>query len=265
MNVYVREMKSQAKSFILWSVGMVLFVAASIGKYAGMGTNGQTMNDLMAEMPSSLQAIMGTGTFDLSKISGYYGVLVIYLFLLGTIHAAMLGANLVAKEERDKTAEFLFVKPMSRNQVIGAKLLAALTNIIMFNLVTMVSCLSFVSMYGNGESVSKDIFLTMMGMLILQLLFMAIGTAIASLSKRPKLAAPISTGLLLITFMLSIVIDLNEKLKWLKFVTPFKYFEAKKVMYGGGLDGMFVGVSFALIIGLILLTFIGFKKRDLFV
>jgi len=65
--------------------------------------------------------------------------------------------------------------------------------------------------------------------------------------------------------MLSIVIDLNEKLKWLKFVTPFKYFEAKKVMYGGGLDGMFVGVSFALIIGLILLTFIGFKKRDLFV
>ena len=32
------------------------------------------------------------------------------LLLMATIHAAMLGATIIAKEERDKTSEFLFVK-----------------------------------------------------------------------------------------------------------------------------------------------------------
>lgn len=263
MNLYVREMKSQLKSLILWSIGMVVFVAASFSKFEGMGSNGQTMNELMAGMPSSLQAIMGTSSFDLSKISGYYGILLMYLFLMGTIHASMLGANIIAKEERDKTAEFLFTKPISRSKIIVAKMLSAITSIVLFNLVTMISCIAFVNMFGDGESFNRDIIITMVGLFILQLLFLSIGTAIAAVSIKPKSAATFSTGVLLLTFVLSMVIDMNEKLSGLKFITPFKYFEAKNLMYGGVLDFAYVLLASVLIIGLTLLTFISFRKRDL--
>ncbi|MGO4269064.1 hypothetical protein AB4Z22_04335 [Paenibacillus sp. TAF58] len=79
----------------------------------------------------------------------------------------------------------------------------------------------------------------MVGMFILQLLFMVTGTSIAAVLKNSKKAASLSTGILRITFILSIAIDLNEKLESLKYLTPFKYYEAKNIMYGG-LDIIFL-------------------------
>ena len=112
------------------------------------------MNELFAQMPKSMQTIFGIGTFDLSKASGYYGMLFLYLLLMATIHAAMLGADIISKEERDKTSEFLLVKPISRNKIITSKLLAALINIIIFNIITLVSSIIIVGKYSKGEAVS---------------------------------------------------------------------------------------------------------------
>jgi ABC-2 type transport system permease protein len=182
---------------------------------------------------------------------------------MATIHAAMLGATIIAKEERDKTSEFLFVKPVSRNRVITAKLLAAFLNILILNLVTFVSSLGLVGKYSNGEVVTKDIAITMAGMFILQLLFMVIGSSLAAARKKSKSAASLATGVLLLTYVISVVIDLNENIEGLKYLTPFKYFEAKNVMFGGGFEFIFVLLSGVLIAALTLVTFLFYKKRDL--
>jgi ABC-2 type transport system permease protein len=263
MNIFLKEMKSHRKSLILWSIGVALMVVTGMSKYAGMSASGQSMNEMMAEMPASLQAVLGIGILDLSKASGFYGILFIYLLLMATIHAAMLGATIIAKEERDKTSEFLFVKPVSRSKIITAKLLAALVNIIVINLVTFISSLVIVGNFSDGEAISGDIALTMAGMFFLQLLFMVIGTVIAAVTKKPKSAASLTTGILLLMYILSIAVDLNEGLDALKYVTPFKYFEAKNVMYGGGLDVIFIVISVFLITALSYGTFAFYKKRDL--
>ncbi|MNO21934.1 ABC-2 family transporter protein [compost metagenome] len=263
MNIFWREMKSYRKSLLFWSIGVFLMVASGMGKYAGLSSSGQSMSGMMADMPKSLQAILGIGNLDLNKASGYYGILFVYLLLMATIHAAMLGANIISKEERDKTSEFLFVKPVSRNHIITSKLLAALVNITVFNLVTFMASVIMVGKYSNGESVIGDITITMAGMFILQLLFMFIGTAVAAVKTKSKSSASLATGILLLTFVMSIAIDLNDKLESLKYMTPFKYFEAKNVMYGGGLDIVFVIMSAALIAVLFALTYVFFNKRDL--
>jgi ABC-2 type transport system permease protein len=59
------------------------------------------------------------------------------------------------------------------------------------------------------------------------------------------------------------VIDLNENIEGLKYLTPFKYFEAKNVMFGGGFEFIFVLLSGVLIAALTLVTFLFYKKRDL--
>lgn len=264
MNIFLREMKAYRKSIIFWSIGIIFLLASGMAKYKATASNGE-INELFAEMPKSFQAIVGSGAFDLSKASGYFGLLVLYLFLMATIHAAMLGASIIAKEERDKTAEFIFAKPISRTSVILYKLLSALMNVLIFNVVSWISSVLFVGKYSNGEQVNGDIAIVMVGMFILQLLFLVIGTAIASVSKNTKKAASYSTGILLLTFILSIAIDLNEKIDSLKYLSPFKYFEAKNIMYGGGFDIAFVTISFVLIITLTFVTFLFYNKRDLHV
>ncbi|MEH7272030.1 ABC transporter permease subunit [Neobacillus vireti] len=263
MNIFLKEMSAHRKSLIFWSIGVFLMVASGMVKYESLASSGQPMNEMLAGMPKSLLAVLGIGEFDISTAAGYYGLLFIYLLLMATIHAAMLGATMISKEERDKTSEFLFVKPVSRNQIITAKLLAAFVNILLLNLVTLLSSLVLVGKYSNGEVVSGDIAITMAGMFILQTLYLVIGTSLAAVIKKSKRSASMATGILLLTYVISVAIDLNEHFEGLKYLTPFKYFEAKNLMLGEGFELIFVILSVGLIAGLTVITFVFFKKRDL--
>ncbi len=242
---------------------MFFMVVGGMGKYATFSASGQSINDLMASIPDSIKAILGFGNFDLSKASGFYGMLYLYLVVMSTIHASMLGANILSKEERDHTTEFLMVKPASRTRIITAKLLASLVNIVILNLVTFVSSLAIIGQYSNGESITNEIMVLMAGMFILQMMFLVIGTSIASASRNPAVPASVATTLLLFAFILSVVVDINKEVSWLRYLTPFKYFDAQTLVTGGALDPLFVGLSILIIAVLVFATFGAYKKRDL--
>jgi ABC-2 type transport system permease protein len=263
MNLYVKELRSHFKSLVIWSVCIFLMVLLGMIEYEGYSSSGQSINDVIGEMPQALQAVMGISDMDLSKASGYYGLLYLYLLLMATIHAAMLGAVIIAKEERDKTTEFLFVKPISRTKIITTKLLAAFTNIVILNIVTLVSSITLVGMYSGDEAVNGDILMTMAGMFFLQLIFLVFGSALAAVKKQSKRASSLAAGVLLLTYLLSVAIDLNDKIDRMKYLTPFKYFEAKNIMFGGGFENIFVLLSVVLIAALTVVTFVFYKKRDL--
>jgi ABC-2 type transport system permease protein len=263
MNVFMIEMKAHRKSLIIWCIAMLFMVGSGMSKYEVYSTSGQSINDVMDKLPKVVQAIFGIGVFDLSKASGFYGMLFLYLVLMTTIHAVMLGANIISKEERDKTTEFLMAKPISRDKVITAKLFAALVNIIILNIVTLISSIFIVGYFSKGESVTSDIEILMAGMFILQLMFMFIGTALAAVSKKPKTAPSVATGILLTAYLLSTVIDINTKLESLKYFTPFKYFEAKNLMVNGSFEPVFVILSVLIIAVLLCSTYVIYRKRDL--
>ncbi|AGK52348.1 ABC transporter permease subunit [Bacillus sp. 1NLA3E] len=264
MNIFIKELKSYRKSLIIWSVGIFFMAISGMAKYEAYSSSGQSINDIVADMPKSMKAVLGFSDVDLSTLSGYYSMLFIYILLMALVHAVMLGAGIIAKEERDKTSEFLFVKPVSRTTVITAKLIAAFTNVVIFNLVSLVSLVVVMGKYNkHHEAVNGDVALTMVAMFVLQLLFLAIGSALAAVKKNPKSAASFGAGVMMLTYILSIAIDLNDNLEVLKYLTPFKYFEAKEVMFGDGLDVVFILLSVGLSAILIFVTYTFFKKRDL--
>lgn len=273
MNIFLVELKAHRKSLILWCFGMLFMTFAGMSKFSAFDSSGQNMNEMLDTFPRALRTMLGLGDFDLSKAIGFYGVLYLYLIVMATIHAAMLGANIIAKEERDKTAEFLFTKPITRQNIITGKLLAALVNIIILNLFTLIISIIVVSSFGTTGDDIVSIILLMFSMLILQLLFASIGATIAAFIKTPKLAATISTGILMATFLLSIIINMTEKLDFLIFLTPFKYFEAKNMIGPERLELSFIRSDafqvFYVILSLIIITiciyftYLFYKKRDL--
>jgi len=263
MNIFFRELKAHRKSLIIWSMVMFFMIVSSIGKFTAYAATGQSMNKILSQIPSSIKAVLGMGGFDLTKISGFYGMLYLYLLLLATVHASLLGANIIAKEERDKTTEFLLVKPVSRRKIITAKLLAALFNIAVFNIVTLVFSITLLGKYANGEDITSEICILMVGMFILQMMFLVIGTAAAAVSRRPKSAASVATTILLVTFIISSVININSNLESLKYITPFEYFKAEKLLNGGGFEPIFLILSFVIIALLVFVTYASYKKRDL--
>lgn len=263
MNVFFRELKAHRKGTLFWSIGMFLMVWTSMIKYSTLSSTGQSITDLIAQFPQSIQTIFGLTGFDLNTISGYYGVLFIYLALMGTVHAVLLSSGIISKEERDRTSEFLFVKPISRAKVITAKLLAGIVNVVVFNLVTMGSSLYFVGYFNKGDSMASDITLLMYALLLLQLLFFFIGTAVAAVSRRAKAATSAATSVLLVTFILTFLINLNTSLDNLKYLTPFKYFEAKTILANGHLDLFYVLLSIIIMIIATFITYKSYTAKDL--
>lgn len=261
-NVFRREMKANSKALFIWCMGVVLLVLGSMGKYAGLSASGQSLNDLLAQMPQSLKGMLG-GSFDLTTALGYYEAIFIYLALLAASQSAMLGATIIAKEERDKTAEFLLVKPISRNQVITAKLAAALVNLLIFTITTLLTSILLVQKYSNQAAVLGDITLLMLGMFCLQILFLSVGAVIAGFSRHPKSAPTLAAGIILLTFVLSVAIDLNNRLEKLKYLTPFKYFEAQNLISDQGLAAGYGLLSLGIIVVLLMLTYVFYNNRDL--
>ena len=148
MNIYMRELKAHRKSLLIWSIGMFFLVVAGMGKYsAGAATGGNSMNEIMLQMPKSLQSLFGVGIFDLTIALDFFAILFVYILFMAAMQTVMLGSGIISKEERDKTAEFLLVKPISRTKILTAKLLAAVTILLIFWAVTYVSSYGILSYY----------------------------------------------------------------------------------------------------------------------
>lgn len=245
---------------------MILFVLSGMAKYTAYtsgAAGGPSINDLLKTMPFSIKALLGFGSFDVSTMAGYFAMLFIYIELTVAIHAALLGAGIIAKEERDKTTEYLMVKPVSRSAVITSKLIAALINIIVINIVTLLSSLVMVAAYNKGKDISREIFVMISSMFIVQLIFLSLGAVLAACMKNPKASGSLATGILLIAYFISRVTDLSDRLNILNLISPFKYFDLSKIVAGNGLNIGIVLLSLALVGVFTASTYFLYKKRDL--
>lgn len=242
---------------------MIVLVFLSMIKYNTFSGAGQSAVDLFAQLPQSIQTIFGLNGFDLTQASGFFGIMFMYIALMATIHAAMLGAGIISKEEKDKTSEFLFAKPISRLKVTTFKILAGLINIVIFNLVTLASSIITVEYFTKSSSTDRYIILLMCGLMIMQIIFFFIGTAIAASVKKPKTASSVATGVLLGTFIMTYLINMNSSFDNLKYLTPFKYFDAQTLLASGKLDIIHILISIILIFICTVVTYLAYKNKDL--
>lgn len=263
MNVFLRELKAHRRGLFFWSLGMVSLIYMGMVKYGAYEASGQDITKVLDALPKAVQAVFGLTGFDLMTAAGFYGVLFMYIAVMGAVHAALLGSGLIAKEERDRTTEFLYSKPASRPRILTGKLLAGLFNLIVFNLVTWGASIYFVDQYNKDAPFGTDIAVLMAGLFFIQLVFFAVGAAVAGTSHRPKAAASMATGVMFLTFLLSYVVNLNEKLDFVKYFTPFKYFDAATLMTDHALDPKYVLISAVIIAACVIGTYRFYTARDL--
>ena len=261
MNIYLRELKAHRKSVVLWSLFIFVFVIMGMQKYASMNAAGaEEFIKIMDELPKSIKAAFGMNKLDVTTLMGYYSVLYIYIVLMMGIQSSMLGSNIISKEEKEKTSEFLMTKPITRKQVLISKILAGSTIIIFLNILLFASSL-FILSYLDGDLSLYKLLLLNIGLLFIQLLFMVLGVLISSF--KAKKSTNYTMMALIFTYFLSIIIDIWDKLKVLSIFTPFKYFDSKQIIPNNSLNILYVILSIILIIIMLLISFNKYNKRDL--
>ncbi|WP_438445064.1 ABC transporter permease subunit [Gorillibacterium sp. sgz5001074] len=262
MNIILRELKAHRKALIIWSVCMFLLVVSGMSKYTAYSAGGAS-SEVFDKLPQTVKALLGIASFDVTQMSGFFAMLFLYIELAAGIHAVLLGSGIIAKEERDKTVEFLMVKPVSRGTIITAKLLAALANVVILNLVTLLSSLLMVSAYNKGEPITGEIVLFMVSLFLVQLIFLFFGAAVAAALKQPRTSGSVAASIMLGTFVLAKITDLTDRLSILNLLTPFKYFSYARIVEGNGIHAGIALLAIGLAVGLAASAYILYRKREL--
>ena len=115
MNIFVRELKANLKSLLIWGGIVILFVSIGIAKFSAYEGNPE-MLAILDQMPPALLEAFNFDAFNLTTITGFLGVMFIYFALLLSISAAMWGSDIISKEERDRTVEFSLTLPIPRGR-----------------------------------------------------------------------------------------------------------------------------------------------------
>lgn len=262
MNIYLVELKHQWKSLLFWSLGIVGFMLAAMSKYEGYSKSGTSVNEIFKELPGGISAFFGANLLDLQSAAGFFTICALYLGVMLGIHALLLGSGIIAKEETDKTIEFLVAKPVSRDRILFAKLLVALTAVVFLNAVTLAVSIVTVAAFNPGPSVSGDIVFLMPSVLFIQLIFMVVGAAFAATMHRPKHAAMLSGAVLLATFILSAFVDIAGRFEFLRYLTPFQYFDPKTIYAGHAYSGTYIAITAAVVAALLVASRFVYRKRD---
>jgi ABC-2 type transport system permease protein len=264
VNIFIRELKANLKSLLIWSGIMLLLIMMVVAKYSAFAGNPEMLKMLDSMPPAMLDALSMRG-FNLTTISGFYGVMFIYFGLMAAIAAAMWGSDSISKEERDKTVEFSLVLPVTRSRVVTAKGLAALVNCIAFVLVTWVVSLVAVQSFKPDQAFYKFLALEMEAMFVVELIFLAIGLLLGCAMKQYKLSGSTAVAIILATYFMSIMAVMNEKLDFLKYFTPFKYFDARELFRTGRMDVTYLLLSAAIIVVSVIAAYWIYNRRDLYI
>lgn len=264
MNIFVRELKANLKSLLIWCVIVILFNVVGFSKFTAYYENPE-MLAILDSLPPAMLSAFSMNAFNLTTLNGFFGVMIIYFSLILSIAAAMWGSGIISKEERDRTVEFSLTLPVTRGKLVTAKTAAAAINCIVLLLVTWGITLFSAQSYQPDSEFYNFVAIGMLAFLIQQMIFLALGIFLACAMKKHKQSGALAVWLILGSYFLSILIGLDKDLDFLKYLTPFKYFDGAQLLRDLSLDPPFVLLSLAIVVVFLAGSYATYAKRDLYI
>jgi ABC-2 type transport system permease protein len=264
VNIFLRELKANLKSLVIWCVIMILLIVVGLAKFSAYYGDPASL-EILNSFPKAVLDAMSLRAFNLTTLSGLYGIMFVYFGLMGGIAAAMWGSDMISKEERDKTVEFSLVLPVSRDRVITAKALAAVVNCIVFVLVTWGISAVAVQQFKPDQAFFSFLTLEMEAMFVIELIFLAIGLLLGCAMKQYKRSGSTAVAIILVAYFLSVITSMQANLDFLKYFTPLKYFDPAQLLNTGRMDVTFLLLSAAIIVICMIAAYWIYNRRDLYI
>lgn len=216
MPIFFRELRANRLALLIWSGAISLMLAVCVLIYPVMMEAMAEVDDMFAGMEGMDEAFGMLGDF----LSYFALECAEMLGLGGSLFAAITGAAILSKEERDHTAEFLLTHPVSRARVVTEKLLSLLVSILLMNVAVVAvtsACIAVIDV----EVDVKALALLFLAYLLLQIEIAALTLALSAFMRRGALG--VALGLVIGAYFLNLLASLGEELAFLKYVTPFGY------------------------------------------
>jgi len=193
---------------------------------------------------------------------GFLGFLMTYIILIGGIQAMNLGLSLLSNELRDKTADFLYSKPVKRIHIIHAKVLVGIICILITNVLFSIGSMLTLNLMVHADFSLKLLFLFWGSLFMSQLFFLSLGMMVSVYMNKLKSVVPVSLGTV---FMFFIINMLNESIQGrpLTPLTPFAYFHAGQLIQDLSYDYRWLFINICLVVLFTIMAYRYQMKKDI--
>lgn len=264
MIIFIRELKRNRKSFIIWTVSLVLFNVMMLSFFPSIADNTKMYDEMIKGFPKGMIEAFGLDKISMSNILGFFGTeSYIFITLFGSIYAMLLGASILSKEEGEKTIEFLLAKPVTRSAIVTAKAANVFFYITLFNLIfSFVNFLMFEAVKREEYSI-KALLLLSVAPWLLHLTFAVIGLLISVFIVKAKSVYPVSIGFVLVMYFISIMSSISEKLTNLKYLTPFKYVDSPDIIINERIEPIYLLIMLSIITISLVATYVFYDRKNI--
>ena len=246
MTIVKHELRQSKLSFLIWTSAIGFLLVVCIFLFPEMKGEMESVGDVFSSMGSFTDAF-GMDRLNFGTLTGYYAIECGNVMGLGgAFFSALCAVNILSKEEKDKTAEFLLAHPVSRVRVITEKLISLLIQITAMNLIIYV--LSVGSMAAVGEDIPwTEVDLFHIAYYILQIELAGICFGISAFMRKGNVG--LGLGIAVTMYFLNLISNIAEAAEFLKYITPFGYCEGADIVTDRSLDGtmVFIGIVLGMI------------------
>jgi ABC-2 type transport system permease protein len=262
MNIFFHELKAYRKSTIIWSISLIMIVALFMSLFPAFSKDVVEFKKLLEGYPEPIRKALGMDLNTLFTILGFYCYALTFITLCAAIQAMNIGISIVSKEVREKTADFLLTKPVTRSKVLTAKLMAALASIIITNIIYFAGA-SFMTFQVKTDDFSfNTFFLLSLTIFFIQLMFLAMGIIISVLVRKIKSVLTVSLATIFAFYFLgAISATSGDEAK--RYISPFKYFDTAQIIEKSSYEASFLIVGAVIMILFIAVSYLLYTKKDI--
>lgn len=259
MTIVKHELRQGRAAFIIWTAAISFLLMICVFLFPEMKGEMDAVGDVFSSMGSFTSAF-GMDRLNFGTLTGFYAVECGNIVGLGgAFFASLLGISALAKEEKNRTAEFLLTHPVSRIRVITEKLAAVLMQIIAMNGIILL--LSLGSMAVIGETIPwKEVLLMHLAYFLLQAELAGICFGISAFLHRGSTG--IGLGLAAMMYFLNLIANMTESAGFLKYITPYAYCEGADIVTEGKLDAALLAVGMAFTCAGIAAAYWKYRRKD---
>ncbi|TKI47884.1 ABC transporter permease subunit [Lysinibacillus tabacifolii] len=262
MNIFIHELKTYRKSTIIWSLSLIAIMIIFMSMYSTFAEDAKGFMKIVENYPEAIRNAMGFNQENFFTILGFYSFPLSFITLCAAIQAMNLGTSIINKEVREKTADFLLTKPVTRTEILTAKLLAAFVSIVVTNIFYFAAA-SFVALQVQTDDFSLKIFLLLsLTIFFIQLIFLSLGIIISVIVQKIKSVLTVSLATVFAFYFVGMFSDTTgDEVK--RYFSPFKYFDTAYIIKHSSYETTFLIAGAVIIILAIATSYVVYSKKDI--
>ncbi|WP_041082814.1 ABC transporter permease subunit [Thermotoga profunda] len=265
MNIYLWDIKRNLKSVVIWTVVLIAILFMYGAFYPSMAKDAELLSKVMKLMPKAFLRIFGLENFDFTNILNYLATISsIFVTLFGSIFASLLAIKMIAKEESDRTAEFLLSKPIKRSKILWQKILILLSSVLFLDATLCLFSLMIMEYFGSGTFDHKKFLVFWFSQFILHISIADLVFCVTTCLKRQDNSISLAIGIVFVLYILSMVSKLTDQARFLGYFTPFYYSDGIKVVKEGFIEPIFLLLYLLINSAAILISFLIYSKKDIY-